>query len=149
MTDKTRDRDPDAVRIDENLIARAEAMIAGMRSQYLDWAKEDLRSLEQCHAEALALPEAGRQDCRKRLFAVAHDIKGQGGSFGFPLMTRIGNQLCRYIESRAGLGEAEMRLIARHIAALRQVIDEEMDGEGHPRGEALCEELAEAVRQAG
>ena len=27
--------------------------------------------------------------------AVAHNIKGQGSSFGFPLMTRLGDSLCR------------------------------------------------------
>jgi 2,4-dienoyl-CoA reductase-like NADH-dependent reductase (Old Yellow Enzyme family) len=36
------------------------------------------------------------------IFAVSHDIKGQGGSFDYQLMTIVGNQLCRFIENLGG-----------------------------------------------
>jgi hypothetical protein len=31
------------------------------------------------------------------MFEIAHDMRGEGGSFGFPLVTQIGDILCKYL----------------------------------------------------
>ncbi len=43
--------------VDDDVLARAEAAIAGLSEDYLVWAENDIQSIEQQCAAALALPE--------------------------------------------------------------------------------------------
>ena len=79
------------------------------------------------------------------MFQIAHDIKGQGGSFGYDLMTLIANELCRLIERQDGFGEAEVQAVKVHIDAMKLVIQNRMKGDGGANGQALVE----GIRQVG
>ena len=79
------------------------------------------------------------------MFQIAHDIKGQGGSFGYDLMTVIGNELCRLIERVDTYGEAEVQAIKVHIDALKLVIKSNMKDDGGANGQALVA----GIRQVG
>lgn len=48
----------------------------------------------------------------KKMFDIAHEVRGQGGSFDFPLITSIGDSLCRFLEPLDSL-------TGRDLAALR------------------------------
>src|SRR3546814_19092568 len=78
-------------------------------------------------ARDAAQRDAALQDVHR----VAHDMRGQGGSFGYPLVTRIAASLCRFVEMRGkDAGEAEMVVLRHHLAALRDVIGRRAEGEG-------------------
>jgi hypothetical protein len=67
----------------------------------------------------------------EKSFNVAHDIRGQGGSFGFPLITRVGSSLCRYIEGRDWASAAtDVQVVSAHIGALKVVLVQNLRGEG-------------------
>ncbi|HLN25295.1 MAG TPA: phosphorelay protein [Patescibacteria group bacterium] len=134
---------PDGV--DVEALERAEAVIANLRSSYLIWVQEDLIKINACYEQALALPVEARGPSIKAVFGIAHDIKGQGGSFGFQLMTILGNQLCRFTENRTLFGDAELEVIRLHIAAMRMVIGELIEGEGGAAGEDLLRGLQAVI----
>jgi len=134
---------PDGV--DVEALERAEAVIANLRSSYLVWAQEDLVKIHALYEQALALPVDARGPSIKAVFGIAHDIKGQGGSFGYQLMTILGNQLCRFAESRPLFGDAELDIIRLHIAAMRTVIGDQIEGEGGALGEDLLRGLQAVI----
>jgi hypothetical protein len=134
---------PDGV--DVEALERAEAVIANLRSSYLIWVQDDLTKINAFYEQALALPVVERGPSIKGIFGIAHDIKGQGGSFGFQLMTILGNQLCRFAESRQLFGNAELEVIRLHIAAMRMVIGELIEGEGGAAGEDLLRGLQAVI----
>lgn len=138
---------PDGV--DPAMIARAEAMIASMQGDYLSWAQEDLCKLQELLDQADAQPEAERLSVLKAIFNVSHDIKGQGGSFGYPLMTAIGNQLCRFIETHNSFGAAEMLVVRFHADAMRSVIGEHLEGDGGAKGITLTAGLNQLIQKLG
>src|SRR5262249_59846534 len=76
-----------------SLLKRAEAAVADLARDYPTWALTDV-------AKARAALDTARDDAGQRgaqveaLFRIAHDLKGQGASFGFPLVTRIAQSLC-------------------------------------------------------
>jgi len=116
--------------IDPEALARAEAALARLSSSYLSWAEADIRALTDCFARV----EADRGTAPlAELFAIAHDMKGQAGTFGYPLVTRIGQALCRLIEQDP---TATLR-IGAHVAALTRVVDERLEGEGGETGRSL------------
>lgn len=80
----------DLPEIDPQSLARAEAALAALADHYRSWAAADLVRLR-------AALTPFRPDT---LFAIAHDIKGQAGTFGFPLVTERANALCRILEGR-------------------------------------------------
>lgn len=132
--------------VDLDALEQAEQLIAGMQDSYLEWVEEDLKKLATLYAQAQK--ETGsRQPVFKDIFSVAHDVKGQGGSFNYPLMTIIGNLLCRFLERLEGQEpkESHMAIVKVHIDAMRLVISQRMEGEGGKVGDNLIRGLNAAL----
>lgn len=142
LKSKVREGGPGAV--DLETLERAEKVIASMADSYLEWVQEDLTRLDNCY-KAMQEAEPPRKKAADGLFQVAHDIKGQGGCFGYDLMTVIGNELCRLLERQDSFGSAEMQAIKVHIDAMKLVIQNSMTGDGGPNGQALVA----GIRQVG
>ena len=70
-----------------------------MTDSYLEWVVEDLKKIEQA-ISALESASGDKKEEMNGVFQVSRDIKGQGGSFGYDLMTAIGNELCRFIKKK-------------------------------------------------
>jgi chemotaxis protein histidine kinase CheA len=142
LKNKVREGGPGAV--DLATLERAENVIAQMADSYLEWVQEDLVRMDGAY-KTLAAAAAPRKEEADQVFQIAHDIKGQGGSFGYDLMTVIANELCRLIERQDTFGDAEVQAIKVHIDAMKLVIQNRMKGDGGANGQALVE----GIRQVG
>jgi hypothetical protein len=122
--------------VNEATLVRAEQVVDNLLSSYLDWASEDLSRI-QIACDALKEVD-GLGDLLDAVFQISHDIKGQGGSFGYNLMTTIGDMLCCYIES---LGQEAsphvVEVIQLHIDALQAVISQKLKGDGGAVGRKI------------
>ena len=127
--------------IDDDAILEAEAAIKGFRDEYLVWVQEDLSRLQSCFDRAVAAPSGDRGEPMRALFDVAYDMAGQGGFFGYPLITVIGNQLCGYISDHVIFSDAEMLALHLHIDAMRVVIAERLEGDGGRNRDVLIRGL--------
>lgn len=136
---------PDGV--DLEALERAEAVIANLQGNYLEWVQEDLQRLQALYETAIKLPEAERAPVMKQIFGIAHDVKGQGGSFGYGLVTAIGNQLCRFLEGRESFTNPELEAVRLHIDTIRMVIAKRMEGDGGREGESLMRGLQLVVNK--
>ena len=134
---------PDGV--SQELLDKAEAVVANLQASYLDWVLNDLSKIQELYEQAKALPEDQRASAMKPLFSIAHDIKGQGGSFGYQLMTILGSQVCRFIEACQSFGDPELEVIRLHIDAMRLVISKNMEGEGGVVGAGLVRGLQAVI----
>lgn len=133
-----------ATGVDASMLEKAEQVIASLRGNYLEWVVEDLVKLQGLYDRARAEPGA-RKELLKDLFSVAHDIKGQGGSFGYDLMTAIGYHLCRLLEALDDLDDDAIEAIGLHLDAMRLVIHERMEGSGGAAGENMIDGLQAVV----
>ncbi len=111
-------------------LARAEAAVAHLAKDYARWALADV-------AKARAALTAARDDPAQRarhietLFRVGHDFKGQGTSFGYPLITRIGHSLCTLTRARARDCQTQhLELAKSHIDAIDLVLSKGITGDG-------------------
>lgn len=136
LKNKVREGGPGAV--DLATLERAENAIAEMGDSYLGWVQEDLQKIDVAY-KVLVAASGDRKKEADMVFQIAHDIKGQGGSFGFDLMTVIGNELCRLIERSDSFGDAEVKAIKVYIDALKLVIQVGMKGDGGADGQALVQ----------
>ncbi len=133
--------------VDTSTLERAEEAIAGMADQYLDWVQDDLKRIDAAF-KILAAATGERKEEIDGVFQVAHDMKGQGGSFGYDLVTAIGNQLCRLIEKLDTYGDPEVNAIRVHIDDMKLVIGQKMKGDGGKAGDQILlglEKVAEKL----
>ena len=136
---------------DPGLIARAEAALQDMAGEYLGWVERDLAALEASAAEfaAATANPARRAAALQTVYGVVHDIKGQGATFEFTLVTGVAAALCRYLEQTAEIGgegaAADPEIVTAHVAALRAVIHNGIRGDGGALGRQVERELANAV----
>ena len=121
------------------VLARAEAALAGLSGRYMDWATADSARLRACLDEIRA-PEADLTLLLPRLFTIGHDMKGQAATFGYPLVSELGNRLCRLIEAeRAPAPESVARMV-RLAEGMERVVAERLEGDGGETGRALLAE---------
>ncbi len=133
--------------VDLEALEQAELLIAGMQDSYLEWVEDDLKKITELYQQAVAEVD-NRTKLFGDIFSVSHDVKGQGGSFNYPLMTMIGNLLCRFLERREGEPkESHMAIIKVHIDAMRLVISRRMEGDGGRTGDNLIRGLNAAVEK--
>ena len=126
--------------VNPETLKRAEAVIADMTDNYLEWAAEDLAKIHRA-LEELKAEKTDRKDALAKIFQLSHDMKGQGGSFDYTLMTILGGNLCKFIENLEDAGSAEVAVIQLHIDAMDLVIAKRVKGDGGKEGEQLLNGL--------
>ncbi len=127
--------------VDLDALAKAEEVIANLADDYLDWVREDFVRLEAAY-DVLVSGNGDDAANLEALFQIAHDMKGQGGSFGYDLMTAIGDHMCRLLEKVDKDGPLEIQMVRLHIDAMRVVITKELKGDGGAEGRQLMMGLA-------
>jgi len=128
--------------VDPSILEKAEQVITEMAGQYLDWVDEDLKKIQAAFDD---LKADGSKENLEKVFEIAHDMKGQGGSFGYPLITTVANDLCRMVEHLESAGAKETEVIRLHIDTMRVIITSRMEGDGGPAGEELLSGLEKVV----
>ncbi|NQV56397.1 MAG: Hpt domain-containing protein [Rhodospirillales bacterium] len=133
--------------VDAAALERAEKVIASLAGDYVDWAKDDVKKIEA----VFQLLKTGKGDAGENLndvFQIAHDIKGQGGSFDFPLMTVIASHLCRFIENLDGkTNKVSIEIIGLHINSLNLVISRGLKGDGGLAGDQLLSGIEKVLEK--
>lgn len=131
-----------AAGVSPEMLERAEKVISSLSEDYLVWVDEDLHRLQGLYELLEKTPPADAGPVLRELFSVAHDMKGQGGSFGYGLVTVIANMLCRLVEKLEGDWRVHyLAVIKVHVDALRLVISERMEGDGGRAGERMISGL--------
>jgi hypothetical protein len=125
--------------IDPNAIARAEAALKGLSDQFGDWMQDELNKLDASRAGV-----TGGQltaDTANALYTRAHDLKGLGTTYGFPLVSRLGASMCRLLDEPSTRASAPLFLVDAHINAIKAAVRDEVRDCDHPVGRTLVAEL--------
>jgi chemotaxis protein histidine kinase CheA len=125
-------------------LARAEAAVAALARDYLTWARADVELCHQ-HLTAARAATTTRAQHITDLFGVAHNIKGQGSSFGYPLMTRLGHTLCQLTRLPHNFTDADLDLVAAHLQVMADILQQEARGDGTPELQAAVRKLENDV----
>lgn len=111
-----------------------------LKKNYEQWTQQAVEDL--CvQVDALDRDETDRAAAIEAIFSVAHDLKGMGGSFDYPLMTEAGQAMCAYITEAGAPENCRTNVLRRYCAVLSCVIKERLSGDGGTRGQELLAEL--------
>lgn len=129
--------------IDASAIAKAEAALKAMSSQFGQWLQDEITKLDAAQA---AIREKGLNiETAEELYFRAHDLKGLGSTYQYPLVTRLAGSLCKLLDEPGKRAEAPQMLLDAHIDAIRAVVRDEIQTDEHPTGRILAETLEAKV----
>jgi hypothetical protein len=131
----------------EAVLARAQAAVADLAKNFEESAAVDL---DHCAAFLRTAREqpAARADSVKEIYGIAHNLKGQGSSFGYPLITRIGQSLCQLTRPERAFSDADLGIMQAHLDAIRLILAKDIKGEGGAVGDKLAARLETLVTRA-
>lgn len=130
--------------IDAAAIAKAEAALKSLSGNFTQWMNDELAKLEE--ASARVHSEGLNAKTAELLYLRAHDLKGLGATYEFPIVTRIAGSLCKLIDDEEKRLSAPMLLIDAHINAIKAAVRSGIRDDSHPVGRKLAEELEGQVR---
>ncbi|WP_421931144.1 Hpt domain-containing protein [Phenylobacterium sp.] len=133
--------------IDPSAIAKAEAALKSLSGNFSQWLNDEVTKLEG--ARQRVKTEGMTPETMEFLYLRAHDLKGLGTTYEFPLITRIGASLCRLIDDKDKRMQAPMALIDAHIDAIKAAVRDEIKTDDHPVGKALIQALEARVTETG
>ncbi len=80
-------------------------------------------------------------DHLSNIYNVAHDIRGQGSTYDYPLLTGIGDSLCSYIETLKRVDGPQLKVIDLHGEAMSRIVADEIKSEDDAVGRTLLSGL--------
>ncbi|RZJ94126.1 MAG: Hpt domain-containing protein [Brevundimonas sp.] len=131
--------------IDAGAIAKAEAALQAMSAQFGQWLQDEITKLEA--AQAAIRTEGYNTATAEALYFRAHDLKGLGGTYQYPLVTRLAGSLCKMLDDPAKRTQAPLVILDAHIDAIRAVVRDKIQTDDHPVGRMLAETLEARVRE--
>ena len=132
-------------KLDPSAVARAESALKSLSANFGQWMLDELARLEAARERIRA--EGYNAATAENLYMRAHDIKGLGSTYGYPLVTRIGSSLCGLLHDADARMAAPVALVEAHVDAITASVRRDIRTDSDPAGRALAEELeAQASR---
>jgi chemotaxis protein histidine kinase CheA len=116
-------------------VARAEAALAQLSSEFAGWMNAECERLEAARQQVKRL--GFTEKTRDELFRASHDIKGEAVTFGFPGLAGVAESLWRLLEYTPDITHIPLALVDQHVDAVRAIARE------HSRPD--CIDVADAL----
>lgn len=131
--------------IDANAIAKAEEALKAMSAQFGQWLQDEIVKLDKAQSDIRA--QGYNAQTAEALYFRAHDLKGLGTTYQYPLVTRLAGSLCKMMDDPTKRMAAPLLLIDAHIDAIKAVVRDQIQTDDHPTGKVLAETLEAKVAQ--
>lgn len=144
---------PNALRgqidFDPLVVQAAEARIQDLVGDYAVWVKNYLDTMGRSY-KALCRRDEDPKPHVLAINQIAHELRGQGGIFDYPLLTSFGRSLYNAtLDTRGEITDNRLKLIEAHIDALRVVFNKRVRGTGGKVGAELLADIERAVKMYG
>ena len=126
------------------LIAQAEEELERAALDFATWALEYLAKLSDLCTQALMEP--GRRTSHfDEIHTLALELRGQGGTFGYPLITVVGKMLYGCTGEGCREDDKALEIVKCHIDTMRAIIREKVSGDGGKIGLQLVKALKASI----
>jgi hypothetical protein len=125
-------------------LAAAQSKIDARAEQFMQHIEKDMHQLEEAYAKVRENPQAN-EEALAHIAMTAREIKGIAGTFGFGLLTQIGDSLYEFATDLHGLNSKRIELIGAHINAMKLVVTHRITGDGGEEAKTLLREMGIAT----
>ncbi len=130
--------------LDPSLLAKAERALEDVKPQVAAHVQGEVTRL-QALMSTVSASQGHDRAALDEMFRVGFELKGQGTSAGFNLVTRFGDSLCRYIETLRQPGPKEIAILKAHVDSIAAIMARGIQGDQNPIGLAIAAELEKVV----
>ncbi len=126
------------------LIAKADESVRKLGDEFEAIFDESVKELVSAMAE---VRESGmtRERGLIRMRKLLHDLRGQAGTFGYPLVSHVGDSACKFIDLTEDVTATEVEVLGMHIDALKAINQAKIKGDGGPVGQELMSGLRKVI----
>lgn len=128
---------------DDDPVARAEAALVQLSSEFTAWMQAECERIETARQAIKLLGMT--EHTHNALFRAAHDIKGEAGTFGYPEVVGVADSLCRLLEHTPEIARIPVVLIDQHVDAVRAITRETARPDKAEVADALVRRLREVT----
>lgn len=154
---------PRLIKAPQGLRQRAVNFTTGLELTLTDEVREKIEAVIEASADSFAQEildklrdmrqqvKAAEDDELQRIFIlsniaeIAFDIKGMGGTFGYPLLSHLAKSLHDFIGKLGLPNEAQLEVISIHIDSMYVVLARGIGGTGGKMEQELLDNLGIAV----
>ena len=115
--------------IDPDLIKRAASVIDGMGDEFAESVELEVNRVLKLAID-LETDPAKAPKILKKVRRVAHDLRGQGATYGFDLISGVAECLYRYTDCLASSADLNPDVLRAHADAMRAVVKNDVKGDG-------------------
>ncbi len=123
-----------------------QSVIDNLTKEFVTKANLNIEEIFAAYRRAVEDPKR-RAAMIRQIARIAHDIKGQGGSFGYPLMSEIAASLGEFCKRTPDPRPAQLEIVTVHVDAMRAVMGGDMRGDAGDDGHTLLSMLETASRK--
>ncbi len=128
------------------LLARTAGVLAALQGQFASSMQDRIDRLGELLHRGWEAP-ATREATVKAMRRILHDLKGEGGTFGFDLISEIAELFGVYLRQTPAL-EQRKDAVVGYLEALRLVWNERIEGEGDIATRAMLDRLVRLTASA-
>ena len=132
--------------IPADILEQAEQSLERAVLDFTTWAQEYLQNLISLCNDARD-NEIKRVSKFAEINSLAHELRGQGGTFGYPLISVLGKMLYDATREGCPITDNQVEIIRAHIDAMRAVIRDKVAGDGGQIGKELLASLKQAIHR--
>ena len=129
------------------LLEEADKALNRKALEFHDWALTYLAELSAHCRECVRLPPNYRRLHFEKINLLAHELRGQGGTFGYPIVTFVGKMLYGITKMGCDMNDTSINIIKAHIDTLHAVFRDKVTGDGGEVGRNLIASLNSAIKR--
>ena len=132
-------------KLDRKLIGRAERAVESLKDDFDNWLNDEILELQTISAQYRDNPSD--KNLGDALFICAHDLRGLGGTYSYPVITRLATSLSKLTEHAEIRAKVPYSLIEAHINAIRAAVAQNIKTDDAGVAASLSEELEQQTRR--
>ena len=129
------------------VLQEADAQLERKAVEFHDWALEYLANLSAYCVRAHQAPLGERRAHFDNINLLAHELRGQGGIFGYGLITVVGKSLYEITRMGCPTDDVSVDVVKAHIDTMRVVFRDKITGDGGEVGRELLKGLSAAAKR--
>lgn len=115
--------------------------------EFHDWATGYLMTVSSLCDRALTIAETARRPHFKNINLLAHELRSQGGTFGYPLITVVGKMLYETTHPLCPMNDRAISIVKAHVDTMYTVFRDRVTGEGGEIGQELIASLGQSINR--
>jgi len=128
----------------DDLLKGAGLRIEALTADFTKYLKEEIDKLSKSVAEAEG-NAVRRAEIVRDVQTIFNDLRGNGGTYGYPLVTEVGDSACKFIQDMVQWSAPQLAVLRAHTDAMRAIMAANITGDGGPIGRQLLAGLKTAV----